>query len=84
MRFDLGGPDLYLQIWGGDSASCSRRQLLWSSPALLTAWQNYCVTLEPSVAIDQITLRADTAMPTPMLTTTYLSVDNIVPVESCL
>ena len=83
VRFDLGGPDLYLQIWGGDSSSCSRRQLLWSSPALLTTWQNYCVTLEPSVAIDQITLRADTPMPMPMLATTYLAVDNIVPVESC-
>lgn len=83
MRFDLVGPELYLQIWGSDSSSCTRRQLLWTSPALQTTWQNYCVTLDANDAIDQLTLRADAPMPVPMLMTTYLAVDNIVPVKSC-
>jgi hypothetical protein len=83
MSFDLGGPKVFLQVWAGDATSCTRRQLLWTSPALPTTWQTYCLTFEPSERLDFITLRADAPMPVPMLMTTYLAVDNIVPVTAC-
>jgi hypothetical protein len=83
MRFDLGGPDVYLQIWSSDAASCTQREQLWTSPALQTTWQSYCVTLAPTVSANQLTLRAATQMPVPGLMTTYLAVDNLVPVDAC-
>lgn len=83
MSFDLGGPEVFLQVWGGESSRCSRRQLLWTSPPLQTTWQSYCLTLEPSEPFDQITLRAEAQVSAAMITTTYLAVDNIVPVAAC-
>ena len=82
MRLDLGGsPNMFLQIWGGVSSNCSQRQLLWVSPVLNTSWETYCVTLEPREYMDQITLRAETPMPT--LTASFLVVDNLLPVDEC-
>jgi hypothetical protein len=81
MRLDLGGTDMFLQIWGGVSSNCSQRQLLWVSPALSTSWETHCVTLEPREYMDQITLRAETPMPT--LAASFLVVDNLQPVDEC-
>lgn len=81
MRLDLGGPDMFLQVWGGISSNCSQRQLLWVSPALTTSWQTYCVTLEPREYMDQLTLRAETPMQG--LVASFLVVDNLVPVDAC-
>jgi hypothetical protein len=81
MRLDLGGTDMFLQIWGGVSSSCSQRQLLWVSPALSTSWETYCVTLEPREYMDLITLRAETPMPT--LAASFMLIDNLQPVDEC-
>jgi hypothetical protein len=83
ISFELGGPEVVLEIWGGDSATCSRRELLWRSSPLPTSWQTYCVTLEPSERMNQITLRADAQVAVSSVMTTYLAVDNIVPVPAC-
>ena len=82
MRLDLGGGEMFLQIWGGVSSNCSQRQLLWVSPALsTTTWQTYCATLEPREYMDFITLRAETPMPT--LAASFMLVDNLLPVDEC-
>jgi hypothetical protein len=82
MRLDLGGGDMFLQIWGGVSSSCSQRQLLWVSPALsTTTWETHCATLEPREYMDLITLRAETPMPT--LAANFMLVDNLMPVDEC-
>jgi hypothetical protein len=82
MRFDLGGPDTYLQVWGGQSASCSQRQLLWVSPALSTTWESHCITLRFSEFTDLLTFRAIAADPNTMFPS-YIAVDNLVPVDRC-
>ncbi|HTU64116.1 MAG TPA: hypothetical protein VMF89_36875 [Polyangiales bacterium] len=82
MRLDLGGGEMFLQIWGGVSSNCSQRQLLWVSPALSTTnWETYCATLEPREFMDLITLRAETPMPT--LAASFMLVDNLTPVDEC-
>jgi hypothetical protein len=81
LRLNVGSPDMYLQIWGGSSATCSQRQLLWVSPSLSTEWTTYCVTIEPSEYMDLITLRSETPMP--MFVQNYLAVDNLLPVAGC-
>jgi hypothetical protein len=81
VRMNIGSPEMFLQLWGGSSATCSQRQLLWVSPVLETSWNTYCVPIEPGEWMDQITLRAET--PTPDLVVNYLAVDNLVPVDDC-
>lgn len=80
-RMNIGSPEMFLQIWGGSSADCSRRQLLWVSPALTPSWTTFCVKLEPSEFMDLITLRAETPMPDIVIN--YLAVDNLLPVDAC-
>lgn len=72
---------LYLEIWGGLAAQCSQAELLWSSPILEVGWMSHCASLEPSQYMDQITLRATTAMTN--LSLNYLAVDKLVPVGAC-
>jgi hypothetical protein len=80
-RLNIGGADMFLQIWGGVSANCSQRQLLWVSPPLTTSWASYCVPIQPGEYMDQITLRAQT--PLPDIVVSYLAVDNLRPVDKC-
>jgi hypothetical protein len=77
----LGGTDMFLQIFGGTSADCSSRQLLWVSPALTNVWTSFCVPVQPGEFMDQITLRAD--QPMANLVINVLAVDNLQPVDSC-
>lgn len=77
----LGGTDMFLQIFGGTSADCASRQLLWVSPALTSDWASYCVPVQPGEFMDQITLRAD--QPMANLVINVLAVDNLQPVDSC-
>jgi hypothetical protein len=71
----------FLEIWGGVAADCSRRELLWASPALSTEWQTYCVTLRPTQFTDNLVLRArsDNSLPTSI----FVIADNVVPVSLC-
>jgi hypothetical protein len=73
--------EVFLEIWGGLSVDCSRRELLWLSPALRMGWERYCVTLRPHAYMTQIVLRATADMT--LGTPAYLAVDNLKPVESC-
>ncbi|MDB4975137.1 MAG: hypothetical protein JWN48_3478 [Myxococcaceae bacterium] len=85
-RIYIGGglPDTelaFLELWGGVAAECSQRERLWASPAIGLQWQRHCVTLEPTQAADNLTLRArsdDT-----LGSSIYLVVDNLVPVHQC-
>jgi hypothetical protein len=72
---------VFLEVWGGLSVDCSRRELLWASPALDVGWTRYCITLRPRAFLTQLTLRAnsDLTQPTPG----YLLVDNLKPVDRC-
>lgn len=86
-RIDLGGASVpqteqvFLEIWGGLAVDCSQRELLWTSPALEAGWQSFCVALQPSSFMTQLTLRgnADMTLPSPA----YLLVDNLQSVEAC-
>jgi hypothetical protein len=90
LKLDLARIDLaltpttervFLEIWGGIAADCSRRQLLWASPALSTGFSTFCATLDTTAYLDAITLRggADQSQLSPG----YLLVDHLVPVDSC-
>ncbi|HKP64535.1 MAG TPA: hypothetical protein VJV78_47690 [Polyangiales bacterium] len=72
---------VFLEIWGGLSVDCSRRELLWASPPLEPSWKTFCVPLRPRAFLTQLTLRgaADMSLPSPA----YLLVDNLKPVEAC-
>jgi hypothetical protein len=72
---------VFLEVWGGLSVNCSRRELLWASPPLQTGWQHYCMTLRIRSFMTQLTLRtnSDMTLPTPA----YLLVDNLKPVDGC-
>jgi hypothetical protein len=72
---------VFLEIWGGLSVDCSRRELLWASPALDAGWKRYCITLRPRAFLTQLTLRANTDLTQP--TPGYLLVDNLKPVDRC-
>jgi hypothetical protein len=91
MRIDLSRVDLgpaivpatqavFIEIWGGIAAECSQRALLWASPGLDPAWKTYCAKLKPPDFMDQITLRATS---NDVTTSSYLLVDNLVPVDDC-
>ena len=71
----------FLEVWGGIAADCSRRQLLWASPGLETAWNTYCATVRTPEYFDSLVLvsRSDKSQPGP----TYVVADHIVPVERC-
>ncbi|MFM2416304.1 MAG: hypothetical protein RL385_1027 [Pseudomonadota bacterium] len=73
---------VFLEIWGGISADCSRRELLWASPVLEVGWKRFCAAFEPGQYLDQLTLRgsSDESQFGP----SYLLVDHLVPVASCL
>jgi len=72
----------FLEVWGGTSADCSARELLWASSALeLITWQPFCVTLRPQQFMDQLTLRARSDET--QLSSVYLLADNLVPVGAC-
>jgi hypothetical protein len=86
-RADLGAAPassadgVFLEIWGGTAADCSQHQRLWASPTLELGWKHFCIKLQPTELMDQITLRANsnaTAM-----ATSYVLVDNLVPVDVC-
>lgn len=72
---------VFLEVWGGLSVDCSRRDLLWASPALAVGWQRFCITFKSRSFITQLTLRAnsDMSLPTPV----YLLADNLRAVDSC-
>jgi hypothetical protein len=72
---------VFLEIWGGISADCSRRELLWASPVLEVGWRTYCASLEPGQYLDQLTLRGSSDES--QLGMSYLLVDHLVPVASC-
>lgn len=73
---------IFLSVWGGESASCATQNLLWASPALGSAgWQSFCVTIAPSQYVDRLILKAITDQS--QLATSVLIADNIVPVPSC-
>ena len=86
-RVDVNGglvpetEQVFLQIWGGLSADCSQRELLWMSPALQAGWQRFCATFTPQSFMTQLTLRANADMT--LATPAYLLVDNLKPVDSC-
>jgi hypothetical protein len=73
--------EVFLEIWGGLSVDCSRRELLWLSAALPMGWDHYCVTLRPHSYMTQIVLRATADMT--LGTPAYLAIDNLKPVDSC-
>lgn len=72
---------LFLEVWGGIAADCSQRKLLWASPQLPSTWTNYCITLQPSEFMNQLTLRSKTDVASPF--PEYLAVDHLVPVDRC-
>lgn len=86
-RIDLSGgvaPDgerVFLEIWGGLSVDCSRREMLWASEALQTDWQRFCVTLQPDSFMTQLTLRANSDMTS--LNPAYVLIDNMQAVDAC-
>jgi len=86
-RIDFSGgvaPDgerVFLEIWGGLSVDCSRRELLWASDALTPDWQRFCVTLQPDSFVTQLTLRANSDMSS--LNPAYVLVDNMQAVDAC-
>ena len=86
-RVDLGGgvvpqtEQVFLEIWGGLSVDCSQRELLWASPGLQTGWRRFCVTLQPSSFMTQLTLRGNADMTS--ASPAYLIVDNLQPVAGC-
>jgi hypothetical protein len=82
-RVDFAGDteQVFLEIHAGLGVDCSQRELLWASGALQTGWQHFCVTLQPSSFMTQLTLRAKSDMTS--LNTAYLLVDDLQPVDSC-
>jgi hypothetical protein len=71
----------FLSVYGGTSADCNARELLYVSPALTTAWQTLCVTIAPLQFMDMLTLQAISDMTQPQYI--YVVVDHIVPVADC-
>ncbi|HEY6877800.1 MAG TPA: hypothetical protein VI299_07260, partial [Polyangiales bacterium] len=71
----------HLAIWGGTSANCNARELLYLSPKLGLEWQRLCVTVTAVQFTDQLTLQAisDQSQPTII----YVLADNITPVAGC-
>ena len=84
-RLDVTGgapPErIALEVWGGVGADCSRRELLWASPALGMGWQNFCATLKPAHFTDNLVLRATSDKSQAAIT--YVLVDHLVPVDRC-
>jgi len=72
----------FLEIWGGNASDCARGQLLWASPKLASDWKTFCVTVRAEQSFDNLILVSQSDKS--QAATTYLVVDNIVPVESCL
>jgi hypothetical protein len=76
-----GAEQIFLEIWGGLSADCSQRELLWASRALTADWQRFCVALRPRSFTTQLTLRGGSDMASNSLG--HVLVDNLRPVDSC-
>jgi hypothetical protein len=71
----------FLEVWGGTSAGCSTRELLWASAPLTLDWQRVCITIQPQQFMDSLFLRANSD--DTQLAPVYLLVDHLVPVTAC-
>jgi hypothetical protein len=86
-RLPLGGGVLpetesaFVRVWGGNSADCSRRELLWASPPLTDKWQRFCARVEPQHFTDLITL--ESASDESLGSVTYVLMDDVYPVDGC-
>lgn len=61
------------------SGSCQRDTLLWTSPALRTAWRTYCIAFEPHQNMSALVFSATA----PAGADAAVFIDHLVPVTSC-